>query len=69
MECKKLNRTKYVFKIWFNQSGKSSIVDVQLGSKYDSVSITLHLTFSCEYSKSFRNNFFYRTTPVAAYQN
>ena len=27
------------------QSEKSSIVDVQLGSKYASVNITLHLTF------------------------
>ena len=24
--------------------------------------------FSCEYSKSFRNSFFYRTTPVAAFE-
>ena len=36
---------KYVFKIWFNRSEKSSIVDVRFGSKYASVSITLHLTF------------------------
>ena len=36
---------KYVFKIWFNQSEKSSIVDVRLGSQYASVNITLRLTF------------------------
>ena len=24
--------------------------------------------FSCEYSKGFRNSFFYRTTPVAAFE-
>ena len=29
----------------FNQSEKSSIVDVSLGSKYPSVNITLHLAF------------------------
>ena len=29
----------------FNQSGKSSILDVWLGSKYDSMKITLHLIF------------------------
>ena len=34
-----------VFKIWFNWSEKSSIIYVRLGSKYASVSITLHLTF------------------------
>ena len=35
----------YIFKIWFNRSEKSSIIDVRLGSKYASVNITLHLTF------------------------
>ena len=35
----------YVFRIWFNRSDKSSIADVQLGSRYASVNITLHLTF------------------------
>ena len=39
------DRIKYVFKIWFNQSEKSSIVDVQLSSKYASVKITLHFPF------------------------
>ena len=33
------------FEICFNQSEKSSIVDVQLGSKYASVKITSHLIF------------------------
>ena len=33
------------FKIWFNESDKSSIADVRLGYKYGSVNITLHLTF------------------------
>ena len=33
------------FKIWLNRSEKSFIADVQLGSKYASVSITLNLTF------------------------
>ena len=42
---RQFNRTKYVFKIWFNQSEKGSIVDVWLGSKYGSVNTTLHLTF------------------------
>ena len=41
----KFNRIKYVFKIWFNRSEKSSIADVRLRSKYASVSVTLHLTF------------------------
>ena len=46
MEPKRqFDRTEYVFKIWFNRSEKSSIVDVRLGSKYASVNITLHLTF------------------------
>ena len=46
MEPKRqFDRTEYVFKIWFNRSQKSSIVDVRLGSKYASVNITLHLTF------------------------
>ena len=39
---------KYVFKIWLNQSGKSSIVDVQLGSRYAPVSIT---SFNIVYRK------------------
>ena len=38
---KKFDRIKYVFKIWLNQSKKSSIEDVRLGSKYASVNITL----------------------------
>ena len=42
---RQFDRTKYVFKVWFNRSEKSCIVDVQLGSKYASVKITLHLTF------------------------
>ena len=29
---------------------------------------TLNTGFSCEYFKSFRNNFFYRATPVAAFE-
>ena len=33
------------FKIWFKRSDKSSIADVQLGSKYASVNTTLQLTF------------------------
>ena len=33
------------FKIWLNQSEKSFIADVRLGSKYASVSTTLNLTF------------------------
>ena len=46
MEPKRqFDRIEYVFKIFFNQSEKSSIVDVRLGSKYASVNITLHLTF------------------------
>ena len=46
MEPKRqFDQIEYVFKIWFNQSEKSSIVDVRLGSKYASVNITLHLTF------------------------
>ena len=46
MEPKRqFDRIEYVFKIWFNRSEKSSIVDVRLGSKYASVNITLHLTF------------------------
>ena len=36
---------KYVFKIWLNQSEKNSNADVQLGSKYASMSTTLNLTF------------------------
>ena len=43
---------KYVFKIWFNQSEKSSIVDVRLGSKYISVNITLQLIFYISYNIS-----------------
>ena len=37
MEPKRqFDRTEYVFKVLFNQSEKSSIVDVRLGSKYAS---------------------------------
>ena len=48
--CKKWNLKsidwiKYIFKIWFNWSEKSSIVDVWLCSKYLFVNITCHLTF------------------------
>ena len=48
--CKKWNLKavdgiKDVLKIWLNPSEKRSIVDVRLGSKYETVSITLHLTF------------------------
>ena len=39
------DQIKYVFKIWLNRSEKSCIVHVQLGSKYASVSMILHLTF------------------------
>ena len=47
MEPKKQSdQIEYVFKIWFNGSEKSSIMDVRLDSKYASVNITLHLTFS-----------------------
>ena len=42
---RQFDRIEYVFKIWFDWSEKSSIVDVQLGSKYASVSMTLHLAF------------------------
>ena len=46
MEPKRqFDRTESVFKIWFNQSERGSMVDVRLGSKYASVNITLHLTF------------------------
>ena len=36
---------KYVFQVWFNENEKISITDVQLGSKYASVNITLCLAF------------------------
>ena len=42
---RQFDRIKFVFKIWLNWREKSSIVDVQLGSKYASVSMTLHLEF------------------------
>ena len=46
MEPKRqFDQIEYIFKIWFNQSENSSIVDVRLGSKYASMNITLHLTF------------------------
>ena len=43
--ARQFDQIKHVFKIWFDQSEKSSITDVRLGSKYASVNITLHLTF------------------------
>ena len=42
---------KYIFKIWFNQSEKSSVVDVWLCSKYPFVNITFHLTFFRSFKK------------------
>ena len=46
MESKRqFDRIEYVFKIWFSRSEKSTILDIQLGSKYASVNINLHLTF------------------------
>ena len=46
MEPKRqIDQIEYIFEIWFNQNEKSSILDVQLGSKYASVNITSHLTF------------------------
>ena len=45
---------KYVFKICLNQSEKSSIADIRLGSKYASASITLNLTIVIRNRKTFR---------------
>ena len=50
---RQFNSIRYIFKIWFNQSEKSSIVVVRLGSKYASVNITLQLTFYISYKLSY----------------
>ena len=42
---RQFDQIKYVFKIWLNRSEKCSIADVWFGSRYASVSKTLHLTF------------------------
>ena len=50
---RQFDRIKYVFKIWFKRSEKSSIVDTRLGSKIArlvmlhniTLNITSHLTF------------------------
>ena len=40
LKARRFDQIKYAFKIWYDRSEKSSILDVRLGYKYASVNIT-----------------------------